>query len=201
MAKIQKKEALLKGWELTKKNFWFLAGILVFTWAISLLPEIFKRADNDPIEFLAGIAVWVLLVIIEIGVIKIFLKMIDGREFSFKDLFNYTNLFFNYLFTYILYSLIILGGLILLIVPGIIWAIKYCFSTYLAIDKKMKPLDAIKKSGEMTQGIKWELFLFWLIMLGLNILGALLLMVGLIVTVPVTGLAFIYIYRKLEPAK
>lgn len=174
---------------------------MAFTWAVSLLPEVFKKAGNNSVEFIAGLAVWVLLIIIEIGIIKIFLKIIDGKKFAFGDLFGYTGLFFNYILTYILYSLIILGGLILLIVPGIIWAIKYCFSIYLAIDKKMKPMEAIKRSGEMTQGIKWELLIFWLTMLGLNILGALLLMVGLLVTVPVTGLAFIHIYRKLEPAK
>jgi uncharacterized membrane protein len=39
---------------------------------------------------------------------------------------------------------------------------------------------------------------FTLVMVGVNILGVMALLVGLLVSVPVTTLAYIYVYRKLS---
>ena len=85
----------------------------------------------------------------------------------------------------------------MLIVPGVIWAIKYQFFAYLIVDKKMGPWEAIQKSGEMTAGNKGNLFLLGLILALINIAGAICLLVGLFATIPTTMLAIVYVYRKL----
>jgi uncharacterized membrane protein len=89
---------------------------------------------------------------------------------------------------------------ILLIVPGVIWAIKYQFYGYLIIDKKMGVMEALKKSAEMTDGIKLDLFGLGLVLLGVIILGALVLGVGLLAAIPTVWLATAYVYRKLSKA-
>lgn len=72
------------------------------------------------------------------------------------------------------------------------------FFAGLVVDKGLDPIEALKRSFQITAGKFWDLLLFVLIMLGINILGILCLGVGLLITLPLTSLALIYIYRKLE---
>ena len=116
---------------------------------------------------------------------------------EFADLFSCFPLFFKFLFSYILYSLIVCGGYVLLIIPGIIWGIKFWFFDYFVIDKWLGPVEALKKSYGITTGVKWNLFVFFLAVIGINLLGALCLLIGLFVTIPTTMVATAFVYRKL----
>jgi len=53
-------------------------------------------------------------------------------------------------------------------------------------------------SAKLTQGVKLSLFLFGIQLAVINMLGALCLFVGLFATIPTTGVAFAYIYRRLD---
>ena len=53
-------------------------------------------------------------------------------------------------------------------------------------------------SGVLTEGVMWNLVLFWLMLAGINILGMLALGIGLIVTIPLSWLATAYVYRRLQ---
>jgi uncharacterized membrane protein len=90
------------------------------------------------------------------------------------------------------------GGLILLIVPGIYLGLKYQFFSYLIVDKELGVLDSLKESSQITQGVKWQLFGFSLALIGINILGALAFGIGLLVTIPLTVVAHVFVYRKLS---
>ena len=59
------------------------------------------------------------------------------------------------------------------------------------------PIDAMKKSWYMTKGFVVELFLFYLLIIGINLLGAIAFGIGLIVSMPVSTLAYAYMYRKI----
>jgi len=50
-------------------------------------------------------------------------------------------------------------GFALLIIPGIIWGLKYSLCVISVLDKGLSPLQAIKFSGKITQGYKAKLFL------------------------------------------
>ena len=86
----------------------------------------------------------------------------------------------------------------MLIVPGIIWAIKFQYYGYFIVDKGLGPIKALEASSELTDGIKWDLFLFGLLLFCINILGLLCLLIGSFATVPTTMLAYTFVYRKLE---
>jgi uncharacterized membrane protein len=137
---------------------------------------------------------------VEIGLVTFALKAHDSVEsVKINDLWN-PKPFWFYLAGQILVGLVVILGFILLIVPGIILALGLLFSSYLIIDKGKGPIEAMKESWRITKGHKWQLLLFVLALAGLNILGFLLLLVGLLVTVPVTMLAMVHVYRKLEHA-
>jgi uncharacterized membrane protein len=55
----------------------------------------------------------------------------------------------------------------------------------------------LKESWRITNGNKWQLFLFGLVLIGLNLVGLLALVVGLLVTAPITWLAATHAYRTL----
>jgi uncharacterized membrane protein len=94
---------------------------------------------------------------------------------------------------------IVIGGLCLLILPGIIWAIKYGYYGYFIIEHKAGALNALKLSSDLTRGSMRDLFVFALFVCGLNVLGALCLGAGLLISLPLTQLAEGFIYRKLLP--
>jgi tetratricopeptide (TPR) repeat protein len=92
---------------------------------------------------------------------------------------------------------ITLGVLFLILLPlTVIWAIKYQFFGYLVVDRGLGPVEAIRKSADVTDGAKVDLFLFCLLIVGINLLGMLALMVGLFVTLPLSVIAYAHVYRR-----
>jgi uncharacterized membrane protein len=92
-------------------------------------------------------------------------------------------------------------------VPGIYLALKYQFYNYLIRDQGKGLVEAIRISGVLTEGVMWNLVLFWLMLAGINILGMLAginilgmlaLGIGLTITVPLSWLATAYVYRRLQ---
>ncbi|MCB6575032.1 hypothetical protein LI165_13470, partial [Phascolarctobacterium faecium] len=76
--------------------------------------------------------------------------------------------------------------LVLVIVPGIIAATMLLFVKFVVVDRKMSPIDAMKESARITKGHRVTLFLFVLAIAVINIIGAILLVVPLLVTIPVS---------------
>ena len=59
-------------------------------------------------------------------------------------------------------------------------------------------VESLRTSKKLTDGVKWHLVLFALAIAGLNLLGFLALVVGLLVTMPISLLAFVHVYLKLK---
>ena len=152
---------------------------------------------DNPLSFLWALVSMVISVLVQIGSIKITLDLYDGKPLNFSNLYSHSNLILRYLGASILFGLMVAVGFILLIIPGIYLAIKYQFFSFLIVDKNMGIMDSFKKSEDMTQGVKMNLLLFSLALAGVNILGALVFIVGLIVTIPTTVMATVYVYKKL----
>jgi uncharacterized membrane protein len=193
-------EAIKFGWEKMKKHFWFFAGLLILVWLVQIVPtgiaNIFKQ-KMIILYMLFIVGAWIIQIIVKMGVIKITLDIIDKEEANLNTLFSSTELLGKFILGAILYGLIVFAGFILLVIPGIIWAIKYQFFSYLIVDKKLSPLEAIRKSGEITSGKKSKLFWLGIMFFLINIAGAVCLLIGLFATIPTTMVAMGYVYRKL----
>lgn len=196
MEKFSIKEAFSKGWEVFKKNYLILIAVTAINLVITGAPNAWVEKTNSSM-FPFDIIVWIIAAFLQIGIITITLKLIDGKEAKIEDLWTNARLIWRYLSVMILYGFIVFIGLILLIVPGIIWAVKYQFAEYLVVDKNMDPMTALRESGKITEGIKLRLILFGFAMVGLMILGAIALGVGIFIAIPVTWIAYAYVYRNL----
>ncbi len=149
-------------------------------------------------KFYAGLFVmWVISMIAQIGLIKITLKIHDDQPAQLTELFSYAPLIFKYLLANILYGAIIFAGGILLIIPGIIWAVMFQFTPYFIIDKDAGIMEALKSSASLTSGAKWNLFFFNILIGLVNLAGALCFLVGLLLTIPLSFMAIAYVYRQL----
>jgi uncharacterized membrane protein len=197
---IPMQEAVSFGWQAMKRQLGFFIALLIALFIIGAFQEILsKSAEKAPLlpNIIVTLVYWLINIFLGLGVTKLTLKLSNNEKAEFGDFFSALPFFFRYLGASILYGLIVLGGLLLLLVPGIIWAIKFSQFGYLVIDKNLGPLQALKKSAEITAGVKGDLVLFGLLIFALNLAGFLCLFVGLFATIPTSWAAAGYVYRNL----
>lgn len=132
-----------------------------------------------------------------VGLSKICLNITNNKPAGFQDFLIPFKVFIRFLGSWFLFCLIVIGGLILLIIPGFIWALKYMFYPYLILDKGLGSVDAIKASAKLTDGVKWQLAGFFFLSILMGIIGVLCLVVGVLVAFPVIFIAQALIYRNL----
>jgi len=197
--RFSKKEAIKFGFNLVKKNIIFFVILYVI---IILISGFFSSLRAVTIEnstgasLLFGLLEFIANLVISMGVINIGLKLVDGEKAKYKDLFYYKPIL-NYFLASIAQGFIVIAGFILLIIPGVIFAVRLQYINYLIVDKNAGPIEAIKKSWNITRGSTWNLFFLGILLFLINILGVLCLLVGLFVTVPLSLLANTFVYRKL----
>lgn len=130
--------------------------------------------------------------------VRLALALHDGKPLPTADPTQWVAGYLTYLLTHVLVSLIIAGGLILLIVPGLFWAAQFGFAGFIVVDRKLDPIAALKESSRLTRGLRPQLIVFGLALFGVNLLGALALGIGLLITVPTSVLAAAHVFRRLQ---
>lgn len=189
------------GWRLLKDQFSDLLKIWVVYFLVLMGPMwaagLFLKEDSmASLIFQVGYTLW--SVLLQIGLIKILLKVTRGKKYELSELFGYSHLIIPYLIGTVLLALRMMLGFLLLIVPGVIWSLKFQFVPFLIVDKELGATEAFEASAKMTEGFKLKLFWFMLASVGLNLMGILALFVGLLVTIPVTSLASVGMYHYLS---
>ncbi len=197
-------EAIKYGWTTFKTNPSFLIKLFLIVFALEiglsmLSPK--STASNWPLVMLISIPTTIVSMIISLGMINTLLKFVATGKASFSDLFSeFTNfkLVINYIIGSIIVGLIVIGGLILLIIPGLYFAIRLNLFVYYIVDKNLGYMEAVKASWSATKGNVLNLMIFGTLSLGVILLGLLALIVGLLVAIPVISLAGIYVYKKIS---
>ena len=197
LKKIEIKKAFSYGWNTVKGDFWYFVGLASLYLVLSNLFTYLPKKYDD----IASILSTILSAFLVCGLLKILLNYYDGEKAKLVSMFDHGKYFLRVLGAQILIILITFAGLCLLIVPGLIWALRYQFVINLIVDKDMGIREAMAESARLTHGVKWRLLLFDLALTGIVILGAIALGVGILVAFPVVYLAEIYVYRKLLESK
>ena len=135
--------------------------------------------------------------LLSMGATAFYLAAHDNPATADLSLLWHPRPFWKYLGASILLALAVAIGFVLLIVPGIILGLMFMFTTFVVIERELGPIDAMSESHRLTRGHKWQLLGFVLLLLLINVLGLLALVVGLLVSIPVSTLAFVHAYRVL----
>jgi len=177
------------GWELMMKYFLELLLLLIIGIAIQIPVQLMTKAsdystfDSDMIMItLLGMLLFVVAVKpISYGIDYVNLKLVRGEKFDVADVFlGFKENYLNVVLSGILVTAIVVAGILLLIIPGIIFACKLAFVPYLVIDKKLEAVEAVKASWKMTDGHAMTIFLMALLAIPIGLLGLIALVIGII---------------------
>lgn len=140
---------------------------------------------------------YVAVSIVQAGVWRAGLAVTRGEAPSPEMLVKTENIV-PYILTQILVGIGVFIGFILCIIPAIIWLIFVAYAPLLALDKGLSPVEAIKTSIDWVKGKFGEVFLILLVAYLVQLAGACLCGVGLLVSTPVSLVAIVYSYRALN---
>lgn len=193
-------EAIGVGWRRLWPNVGPMLLFAVVMWAAQFLLNALQP------EGAAGALVFGLLGIVvsslvTLGWIRLALDITDGRPVTKDAVVASFGLLVPYVVATIVYTVAVVVGLVLLIVPGIIVAIMWVFYGFHVVDTgERSGMAALRRSTEITRGHRGKLFAFGLVLLLLNILGLIVLIVGVLVTSAISLLAVAHVYRQLAGA-
>ncbi len=186
------------GWKVMRKSF--LPLLLVIIVVAIFNPSITVNVDDYQSEnvILKIFALAFILFVsnpIKYGAAYIFLKAVRNIKFEAKDIFDGFKNYLNVALAALLAGSIIVAGIILLIVPGIIFACRLAFVPYLVMDKQYDPVKAVEESWRLTKGYGWTIFGMAMLAIPIVIGGLLALIVGVFVSLIWINAAFASMYQ------
>lgn len=168
-----------------------LAAIAAVIITVSgLTPTILSSIDLPTVTIVIGIVAVLVALIIAIrafttaSVLTAY-RTLNGGKPNIKESYKFGfKTFWPILWVVILRGLIVTGGLILLVIPGVIWALRYSLASQVSIIEGKRGMDALRRSRELTQGKLLEIFINFGVMsaiIGYGIWLAMLAVLGLLV--------------------
>ena len=196
-------EILKTSWQSLKSQLWILVGLLIGYMIISFTLSAFA-GPTSPTSFSIGriIVVYLLSMIIglifSLGYLKNLFQTLDGIEPQFSAYGQQARKILTYFVASILVSIVVSIGFMLLIIPGVYLALRLQFFAAFIVEEDAGIIDSIQRSWKITEGQVLPLFVLLLTMIGLIILGAILLLVGVFVTAPLVYMMYCTSFRKLN---
>jgi hypothetical protein len=135
------------------------------------------------------------------GMTKLYLNILDHKDPKIGDLFSQARRAWPYFAVKFLYGLIVMGGFILFVIPGIYWALEFSLAPWLVVDKNMKVMDAFRESARLTNGYKWDILAFYKVMSMVMSFGAIIFILGALLTKQIGILGYAAMYRQIESGK
>lgn len=175
-----------------KKNMMYFFKIYSVAFALSLCSFIFSSivsnagytTDQYVQEFLSGNPLIIALVFIwsitafligiwaQVSGYEAIKRVVRGGTLEFKDTFKgswkYLGKFFLVNF---FVGLIVVLGLVLLVIPGIVFAVWYAFSVWMVVDKNYGVKEALRESKSLAKDKFWKILGRFTVFILFGILG------------------------------
>jgi len=113
-------------------------------------------------------------------------KIEQDRTIEVPDFFRSFDKFVPLLILHLLMTLVITLGLIMLVIPGIYFAVSYTFAHFFVWFYDVEPTEAIRLSRKTVAGNFGQVLLLCLILAGINLLGILAFGIGILLSLPLT---------------
>jgi hypothetical protein len=124
-------------------------------------------------------------------------KLLHRQTPHFGDFFAGFSFFWPLLLVSLVTSLLIGIGMILLIIPGIYLSVGYLFASTLVVDRRLDFWAALELSRRTVTPLWFGCFAFLLLLLLINLAGALLLGLGLLASIPISFCAWTVAFQDL----
>ena len=204
-----------------RQAFMFNMGTIVALWvistAISFISTFFQASSQTtvlgtttyvrtatPTSMLLSVVGFIITMLVAAGMIYTYIASVRGKKVAINEALS-TGLHFAWksFLLNILVGFTIAGGVILLVVPGIIFAVRLSLAQYFLVDKNMGVMEAYKASWNATKGQSGKI---WGI-IGVTFLFALLFIIPILgwiagfvlIVLYSSASAFAYEYIQLHP--
>lgn len=208
-------DCVKRSFELTKRHFGMLVGVGVVYFVLSALSgavtelavlpfggSLDETKETPPAAVAVGFVMNILSQIftlwLGLGLVRIGLNVVSGKEVAIGMLFGESGKLLTAILASILYYAMVIGGLILLIVPGIYLALRFGQYQNAIVDKNLGVFDSLKYSSRITEGNKMNLFGLGIVGVLIILAGVIALVVGLIFAIPVAWLSTMVAYRWMQ---
>ncbi|WP_236581077.1 hypothetical protein [Rhodococcus sp. T7] len=198
-------DAIGYGWNKFKDNALIWIGILLIAAVIQVVLNLIFGGFSTSSDMSSAFSVWRIIgsivttivgYLINAALVRGALHEVDGNKPAFGSFFQFTNV------GAIIIASVIIGiasiiGFFLLVIPGLIVVFLTWWTLQFVIDQNEDAITGIKSSFRTISQNVGPVLLLALALVGINIVGAILCGVGLLVSIPITIIASTYAYRVL----
>lgn len=134
-----------------------------------------------------------------IGVVYFYMKIESGNDPNVTLIFDGFQDFQRGFIYHVVSTIFIILWTLLLVIPGIIAAIRYSMGYYIMVENPdVTAMEALRESSELMKGHKMDFFIFVLSFFGWLLLSALTLGIGFLFLVPYYQMSKLNFYRKIN---
>lgn len=192
----EKAKGMIKG------NLWYIwkvyLAVFVVSFVIGFVEGLFTNVPV--ISLMLSLVSVVVSAALSVGTVYYIIKFVRNEKIEISDFFEFAKKHWIIsLLVTLLSGLFILGGTILLVIPGIIVSVGLSFVNYVVVDNpELSTMEIIKKSWNLTNGYKVDVFVFGLSFIGWAILGSLTLGILYVWLMPYMIVATALFYEELK---
>lgn len=204
-------DAIAYGWQRFTANAgqWIIAGLAIFAVSVifglmsfAVQPSLDAGETNPFAGFSLGsiavnLASTIVSYIITAFIYRGALDETEGRRFSLGDTIARVPVG-PVVITSLLVSIGVTVGLVLCILPGVIFAFLTYFALLFVVDQDQSPIDAITSSIKLVTANLGQALLLALLCFVIVLIGACLCGLGLLVAYPVVTIASAYAYKRFQ---
>ncbi len=137
------------------------------------------------------------LPVLEYGTDMIFVQSVRKIKPDFELLVKgFWENYLHIILANLLVTALVVLGFFALIIPGIIIACRLAFVSYIVMDKKLDPIEAVELSWKLTRGHGWTIFLMGFVSIFIIIFGLILMIVGIFPAIIWVSSAFASLYQS-----
>lgn len=155
-------EIVKQSWNLYRANFDRFIHPLIVLFVISMIQLLLELINFSYKGFLVialGLIYFIISIWMNVIMIRLSADVMAGHKTPTKKIYRESfSVGPRYFWVSAVYSLIMLGGIALLIIPGIFWGVRYAFAPIYAglADKKVLAKESLAKSKALTTGRWWD---------------------------------------------
>lgn len=183
-----------------KAQMWVLAGLIIGYSILSITLSAFAMPMQQSIggKIIVNIVMILFSSLFTLGYIKNHFQALDGMEPQFSAYGQESRKVITYVIAVVLFSVIVTVGLLLFVIPGIYLGLRLQFFPAFIIEENAGSISSMKRSWQITQGHSGSLFLLFLAMVGIGIVGLCLFIVGIFFAIPITYQMYCASFRLLN---